>query len=88
MNIDSHGLYSLEPASPVYRVIQAHLSRLQSGFIPGHATRQSKGSFGQVSEQVVICGKVEGLRVQGSNIGDNLRKRQASRFYLPPHRLC
>jgi hypothetical protein len=46
MTIDSHGLYSLEPASPVYRVIQAHLSRWQSGFLPGNAPRQMKGSFG------------------------------------------
>jgi hypothetical protein len=46
MSIDSHGFYSLEPASPVYRVIQAQMSFWQSGFIPGTTTCQSKDSFG------------------------------------------
>jgi hypothetical protein len=54
MHIDLHGLSSLEPASPGYRVIQARLSRWQSGCMPGNATRQMKGSWSQVSEPVVI----------------------------------
>ena len=64
MHIDSHRLFSLEPASPVYRVLQAHVSRWQSGVLPGNATRQRKGSCGQVSDMDAIAMVLEWWRAR------------------------